>query len=33
MYGLDRDEFYEWNPEVGGDCTTLWLGYYVCVGI
>lgn len=33
MYCLDREDFYEWNPEVSDDCTTLWLGYYVCVGV
>ncbi|KAK4211539.1 hypothetical protein QBC37DRAFT_236861, partial [Rhypophila decipiens] len=25
-------KFYEWNPDVGNACATLWLGYYVCVG-
>lgn len=33
MYDLAREDFYEWNPEVGDDCTTLWLDYYVCIGV
>ncbi|KAJ5195956.1 hypothetical protein N7449_006435 [Penicillium cf. viridicatum] len=32
-YGITLDEFYEWNPDVGDDCSGLWLGYGVCVGI
>lgn len=24
---------YKWNPAVGSDCTSLWVGYYVCVGV
>ncbi|KAK9422560.1 putative Polyketide synthase [Seiridium unicorne] len=26
-------QFYSWNPAVGSDCSTLFLGYYVCVGV
>ncbi|KAI0906412.1 LysM domain-containing protein [Ustulina deusta] len=26
-------DFLAWNPAVGSDCSTLFLGYYVCVGI
>ncbi|KAJ5116977.1 hypothetical protein N7456_001325 [Penicillium angulare] len=26
-------EFEAWNTEVGSTCSTLWLGYYVCIGI
>ncbi|KEY74070.1 hypothetical protein S7711_02659 [Stachybotrys chartarum IBT 7711] len=33
LYGLRRDDFFEWNPEVGDNCTALWLGYYVCIGV
>lgn len=22
---------YKWNPDVGTNCASLWLGYYVCV--
>ncbi|PYI25219.1 hypothetical protein BP00DRAFT_469767 [Aspergillus indologenus CBS 114.80] len=31
--GISLSTFYEWNPEVGSDCTSMWLGYGVCVGI
>ncbi|KAK1766653.1 hypothetical protein QBC33DRAFT_570776 [Phialemonium atrogriseum] len=27
------DEFYKWNPAVRKDCSSLFLGYYVCIGI
>ncbi|RDW72383.1 uncharacterized protein DSM5745_07555 [Aspergillus mulundensis] len=27
------DEFLEWNPAVGSDCSGLQIGYYYCVGI
>ncbi|KAL2116055.1 hypothetical protein VTJ04DRAFT_10310 [Mycothermus thermophilus] len=26
-------QFYSWNSGVGNGCTTLWVGYYVCVGV
>ncbi|KAH8896916.1 hypothetical protein GQ53DRAFT_639509, partial [Thozetella sp. PMI_491] len=32
-YGISLDDFYAWNPSVGTDCSNLWLGYAVCVGI
>jgi LysM repeat protein len=25
--------FLKWNPQVGSDCSSLWLDYYVCVGV
>lgn len=31
--GITLDEFYEWNPTVGDTCSSLWVGYYVCIGI
>lgn len=31
--GISLSDFYEWNPAVGSTCASLWLGYYVCVGI
>jgi hypothetical protein len=31
--GITLANFYAWNPAVGSTCTTLWLGYYVCIGI
>ncbi|GAP93034.1 hypothetical protein SAMD00023353_10200160 [Rosellinia necatrix] len=27
------NNFLSWNPAVGSDCTSLFLGYYVCVGV
>ncbi|KAK3941414.1 hypothetical protein QBC46DRAFT_458301 [Diplogelasinospora grovesii] len=30
---ITLDNFYAWNPAVGSSCGSLWLGYYVCVGI
>ncbi|GBF63461.1 LysM domain-containing protein [Trichophyton mentagrophytes] len=32
-YNLSLDEFYTWNPAVGRNCQSLWLGYYVCGGV
>jgi hypothetical protein len=32
-YGLDGEDFYRWNSNVGGQCELLLLGYYVCVGV
>ncbi|KAK0669897.1 hypothetical protein QBC41DRAFT_302021 [Cercophora samala] len=32
-YAIALDNFYKWNPGVGGDCGALWKGYAVCVGI
>lgn len=30
---ITLDEFYTWNPTAGTSCSSVWLGYYVCVGI
>lgn len=30
---ITLDEFYDWNPDVGDTCATLYLGYYVCIGV
>lgn len=30
--GITLDTFYALNPGVGTDCSTLWLGYLVCIG-
>lgn len=32
-YGISVDQFSQWNPEVGKDCSGLWLEYYVCVSV
>ncbi|KAF2261302.1 hypothetical protein CC78DRAFT_522009 [Lojkania enalia] len=30
---ITLDQFYEWNPAVGSDCSNgIWLNYYYCVG-
>ena len=31
--GISLENFYSWNPGVGSDCSGLWLGYAVCIGI
>lgn len=33
QYSITADQFNAWNPMVGADCASLWLGYYVCVGV
>ncbi|KAJ6025073.1 hypothetical protein N7540_005870 [Penicillium herquei] len=32
-YDITTTDFTTWNPNVGSDCTDLWLDYYVCVGV
>lgn len=32
-YDISLSDFYAWNPDVGTDCASLWLGYGVCVGV
>jgi LysM repeat protein len=32
-HGISLENFYLWNPGVGSSCSSLWLGYAVCVGI
>ncbi|KAG4436701.1 hypothetical protein IFR05_007815 [Cadophora sp. M221] len=31
--GITLANFYKWNPGVGSTCASLWLDYYVCIGI
>lgn len=33
QYGISAGDFQRSNPNVGSTCTTLWLGYNVCVGV
>ncbi|KAH8695446.1 hypothetical protein BGW36DRAFT_429323 [Talaromyces proteolyticus] len=33
QYGISVSQFYSWNPAVGDTCQSLWVGYYVCVGV
>ncbi|KAL4911937.1 hypothetical protein BDW62DRAFT_206942 [Aspergillus aurantiobrunneus] len=32
-YGITFAQFYEWNPAIGSNCDSLWVGYAVCVGV
>jgi hypothetical protein len=29
---ISLSQFIWWNPSVGGNCQSLWLGYWVCIG-
>lgn len=31
--GISLSDFYAWNTGVGKTCATLFLGYYVCIGV
>ncbi|KAK2875576.1 hypothetical protein FQN49_001600 [Arthroderma sp. PD_2] len=31
--GITLAQFRSWNKNVNADCSNLWLGYYVCVGV
>ncbi|KAI1147317.1 hypothetical protein F4825DRAFT_437731 [Nemania diffusa] len=33
QYGLSLATFRTWNTMINADCTNLFLGYYVCVGV
>ncbi|OQE00087.1 hypothetical protein PENVUL_c059G04710 [Penicillium vulpinum] len=33
QYGITATEFNRWNPLVGSSCSSLWLRYFVCVGV
>jgi len=33
QFGLSLATFRKWNTMVNADCTNLFLGYYVCVGV
>ncbi|KAL4936146.1 hypothetical protein BDV06DRAFT_216894 [Aspergillus oleicola] len=32
-YGIAFAQLYEWNPAIGSNCESLWVGYAVCVGV
>lgn len=32
-YGITFAQLYQWNPAIGNDCQTLWVGTAVCVGV
>jgi hypothetical protein len=31
--GITLANFYQWNPNVGNTCASLWLSCYVCIGV
>jgi len=31
--GVTLAQLLAWNPAVNSQCTNLWLGYYICIGI
>lgn len=33
MYDITIEDFVSWNPSLGPECTGLWGGYAVCVGV
>ncbi|KAJ6084471.1 LysM domain protein [Penicillium sp. IBT 16267x] len=33
QYGITAAQFTAWNSGVGSSCSSLWAGYYVCVGV
>ncbi|KAK8074533.1 hypothetical protein PG997_009196 [Apiospora hydei] len=33
QFGITLPQLYQWNPAIGPDCTNLWLGYAICVGV
>lgn len=32
-YSITFAQLYKWNPGIGSNCESLWLGYAVCVGV
>lgn len=32
-YGITSDQLFEWNTKISKDCSNIWLGYAVCVGV
>lgn len=33
QYGISFAQFYQWNPAVGSNCQSLWVGYAYCVAV
>lgn len=31
--GITFEQFREYNTQVDSDCSNLWAGYYVCIGV
>lgn len=32
-YGISTAQFRSYNTNVNAQCSNMWLGYYVCVGV
>jgi hypothetical protein len=30
-FRITSAQIIKWNPDVGSECRSLWVGYYVCV--
>ncbi|KAF2719531.1 carbohydrate-binding module family 50 protein [Polychaeton citri CBS 116435] len=33
QYSITFQQLYAWNPAIGSNCQSLWVGYAVCVGV
>ncbi|XDG02515.1 hypothetical protein ABKA04_002130 [Annulohypoxylon sp. FPYF3050] len=33
QFDITFQQLYQWNPAIEADCTNLWLGYAICVGV
>lgn len=33
LYGISFAQLYKWNPAIGSNCESLWVGYAVCVAV
>lgn len=33
QFAITFQQLYQWNPAIGSDCTNLWVGYAICVGV
>lgn len=31
--GISSDDFFKWNSGINSDCSNIYLGYYVCIGV
>ncbi|KAK3985836.1 hypothetical protein QBC44DRAFT_249496, partial [Cladorrhinum sp. PSN332] len=32
-FGITFSQLRSWNAQIGAQCTNLWVGYYICVGV
>ena len=32
-YRVSEGDLHAWNPQFNGECTNMWLGYRICVGV